>query len=59
MDSPTQGLLSVVAVLSSLYPVVTIRLARVYLHERIERLQQIGIATVLCGVVAISPATLA
>lgn len=50
----TRGLLSVVAVLSSLYPVVTIGLARVYLHERIGGLQQIGIATVLCGVVAIS-----
>ena len=50
----TLGLLSVVAVLSSLYPVVTISLARVYLHERIERLQQIGIAMCLSGAVAIS-----
>jgi uncharacterized membrane protein len=52
----TQGLLGVIAVLSSLYPVVTIGLARVYLHERIERLQQIGIAMCLSGVVAISGA---
>lgn len=52
----TQGLLGVVAVLSSLYPVVTIAVARVYLHERIERLQQIGIAMCLSGVVAISGA---
>jgi drug/metabolite transporter (DMT)-like permease len=52
----TEGLLSVVAVLSSLYPVVTIVLARVVLDERIERLQQIGIAVVLGGVVAISAA---
>jgi drug/metabolite transporter (DMT)-like permease len=52
----TQGLLGVVAVLSSLYPVVTIALARVYLHERIERLRQIGIALCLSGVVAISGA---
>lgn len=52
----TQGLLSVVAVLSSLYPVVTIGLASVYLHERIERLQQIGIAMCLSGAVAISGA---
>jgi drug/metabolite transporter (DMT)-like permease len=50
----TEGLLSVVAVLSSLYPVVTIALARVVLDERIERLQQAGIAVVLGGVVAIS-----
>jgi drug/metabolite transporter (DMT)-like permease len=52
----TEGLLSVVAVLSSLYPVVTIALARVVLDERIERLQQVGIAVVLGGVVAISAA---
>jgi drug/metabolite transporter (DMT)-like permease len=50
----TEGLLSVVAVLSSLYPVVTMVLARIYLHERIERHQQFGIATTLCGVVVIS-----
>lgn len=50
----TQGLLSVVAVLSSLYPLVTIGLARVYLHERIGRLQKIGIVVCLFGVVAIS-----
>jgi EamA-like transporter family len=48
--------LGVVAVLSSLYPVITIGLARVYLHERIERLQQIGIAMCLSGAVAISGA---
>ncbi len=53
----TQGLLGVVAVLSSLYPVVTIGLARVYLSERIERLRQIGIAMCLSGVVAISGAS--
>jgi drug/metabolite transporter (DMT)-like permease len=55
--SSTMGLLSVVAVLSSLYPVVTVALARVYLRERIERLQQIGIAACLSGVAAISGAT--
>jgi drug/metabolite transporter (DMT)-like permease len=50
----THGLLSVVAVLSTLYPVVTIALARAYLNERIERAQQVGIAMTLCGVVAIA-----
>jgi drug/metabolite transporter (DMT)-like permease len=50
----TEGLLSVVAVLSSLYPVVTIALARIVLDERIARPQQLGIAAALCGVVAIS-----
>jgi drug/metabolite transporter (DMT)-like permease len=52
--SSTKGLLGVVAVLSALYPVVTIALARFFLGERLERVQQVGIAAVLCGVVAIS-----
>jgi EamA-like transporter family len=52
--SSTMGLLGGVAVLSSLYPVVTVALARVNLHERIERLRQIGIAACLSGVAAIS-----
>jgi drug/metabolite transporter (DMT)-like permease len=50
----TEGLLSVVAVLSSLYPVVTIALARVYLQERIDRHQQLGVAVALAGVAIIS-----
>ncbi len=50
----TQGLLSVVAVLSSLYPLVTIALARVFLGERIGRFQKIGVALCLAGIVAIS-----
>jgi drug/metabolite transporter (DMT)-like permease len=52
----TQGLLSIVAVLSSLYPIVTIGLARVYLNEHIDRLRQAGIAAVFVGVVGISAA---
>jgi drug/metabolite transporter (DMT)-like permease len=52
----TEGLLSVVVVLSSLYPAVTIALARVYLHERLQRLQQVGVAAALCGAVAIAAA---
>ncbi|MGH2955421.1 MAG: EamA family transporter [Solirubrobacterales bacterium] len=50
----THGLLSVVAVLSTLYPIVTIALARAFLAERIERRQWIGITMCLSGVVAIS-----
>ncbi len=50
----TLGLLGVVAVLGALHTVVTVALARVYLGERIERLQQAGIATCLCGVLAIT-----
>jgi drug/metabolite transporter (DMT)-like permease len=52
----TEGLLSVVVVLSSLYPAVTIALARVYLNERLQRLQQVGVAAALCGAVAIAAA---
>jgi drug/metabolite transporter (DMT)-like permease len=50
----TKGLVSVVAVLAALYPVVTVMLARVVLGERVRRLQQAGVAVVLAGVVLIS-----
>jgi drug/metabolite transporter (DMT)-like permease len=50
----TEGLLSVVAVLSSLYPVVTIALARLYLNERIAGIQRVGVAAALIGATAIS-----
>ena len=50
----TAGLLSAVAALSSLYPIVTIALARVYLHERLERAQQLGAGLALFGAAAIS-----
>jgi drug/metabolite transporter (DMT)-like permease len=50
----TKGLLSVVAVLSSLYPVVTMALARIYLQERLMRVQQLGVVATLCGAVTIS-----
>jgi drug/metabolite transporter (DMT)-like permease len=52
----TEGLLSVVAVLSSLYPVVTIALARFYLNERLQGHQQVGAAASLSGAVVISAA---
>jgi len=52
----THGLLSVVAVLGSLYPVVTIALAHFYLHERLGRVQQLGVAVTLVGAIAISAA---
>jgi drug/metabolite transporter (DMT)-like permease len=50
----TEGLLSVVAVLGSLYPAVTVVLARFVLAERVSRLQEVGIGLTLIGVVAIS-----
>ena len=48
------GLLALVAVLGSLYPVVTVLLAHVLLGERLTRAQQVGIAVALAGVCAIS-----
>jgi drug/metabolite transporter (DMT)-like permease len=50
----TKGLLSVVAVLSSLYPVVTIALARVYLNERLSGLQRLGVPAALVGAAVVS-----
>ncbi len=50
----TKGLVSLVAVLASLYPVVTILLARLVLGESVRRVQQAGVAAVLAGVALIS-----
>ena len=52
--SASHGLLSVVSVLASLYPAVTVLLARFTLGERVERSQNIGILVTLAGVVLIS-----
>ena len=50
----SRGLVSVVSVLASLYPVVTVLLARAVLHERVHRSQELGIALALGGIVLIS-----
>jgi len=50
----TEGLLSLVSVLGSLYPVTTVLLAYALLHERLTRVQVAGIATALAGVAALS-----
>jgi drug/metabolite transporter (DMT)-like permease len=50
----SQGLVSIVSVLASLYPVVTILLARAILSERVARSQEGGIALTLAGVALIS-----
>jgi drug/metabolite transporter (DMT)-like permease len=50
------GLLALVAVLGSLYPVVTVLLAHVLLGERLTRAQQAGVVVALAGVCAIAAA---
>jgi drug/metabolite transporter (DMT)-like permease len=50
----TLGLLSLVAVFGSLYPVATILLARWLDHERLRRIQQVGVVLALAGAAAIS-----
>ena len=52
--SAAYGLVSVTAVLASLYPIVTVALARVALAERVARSQEAGVALTLAGVVLIS-----
>ena len=49
-----KGLVSVVSILASLYPVVTVLLARAVLKERVHRSQELGIALALAGIVLIS-----
>jgi drug/metabolite transporter (DMT)-like permease len=52
--SARHGLISVVSVLASLYPVVLVALGYFLLHERISRPQLAGIALALTGVALIS-----
>jgi drug/metabolite transporter (DMT)-like permease len=51
--SSQHGLVSLTAVLASLYPIVTVLLAASVLHERVAPLQRAGIALTLAGVVLI------
>lgn len=51
-----QGLLSIVAVLSSLYPAATIGLARLFDSERCSRIQLVGMATAGVSVAALAVA---
>jgi len=48
------GLLSIVAVAASQYPLVTVLLARAFLHERVRRIQELGIAAAVAGVALIA-----
>jgi drug/metabolite transporter (DMT)-like permease len=53
-SASTTGLVSVAAVLASLFPVVTVILARVILHERLTATQTAGVACALVGVACIA-----
>lgn len=50
----TRGFLSVVSVLASLYPLVTVGLAALLLHERIAPAQRLGVAGALAGAALIT-----
>jgi drug/metabolite transporter (DMT)-like permease len=50
----TFGLTGVVAVLGSMYPVTTVLLARLVLHDRIARRQELGVGGALLGVALVT-----
>lgn len=50
----TEGLISLVSVAGSLYPVLTVLLARVILKEQVYRIQEAGVIAALGGVVLIA-----
>jgi drug/metabolite transporter (DMT)-like permease len=50
----TKGLVSIAMVLGSLFPIVTILLAYKFLHERLAKVQYLGIAFALGGVLLIA-----
>jgi uncharacterized membrane protein len=50
----TGGLLSLVAVLGGLFPVVTVALAYLFLHERLAGVQRVGVLLALAGIPLIS-----
>jgi drug/metabolite transporter (DMT)-like permease len=52
--SSTLGYVSVTSVLASLYPVATVLLARSVLHERLLRIQYVGVVAALAGVALVS-----
>jgi drug/metabolite transporter (DMT)-like permease len=53
-SASTKSLISLVSVAGSLYPVVTVLLARQLLHERVHRIQEAGVIAALGGVILIA-----
>ena len=50
----THGLLALVSVLVSLYPIMTVMLAHLLLHERLSPVQKAGVGAALVGVAALA-----
>ena len=50
----TRGFLSVISVLSALYPIATVVLAALVLHERVSAMQRLGVAGALVGAAMIT-----
>jgi drug/metabolite transporter (DMT)-like permease len=50
----TKGLVSLAVVLGSLFPIVTALLAFKFLHERLHKMQYLGVALAISGVVILS-----
>ena len=50
----TKGMLTLVSVVSSLYPVVSVVLAAIFLKERLRGLQPLGVVLIMVGVAMIS-----
>jgi drug/metabolite transporter (DMT)-like permease len=50
----TKGMVSIAMVLGSLYPIVTALLAFLFLHERLHRVQYVGVVLAVAGVSIIS-----